>query len=107
MKWVTFHEGVLQVREAPENTVKPEDSLIPGGALERRAVHELLFDPASDHLPPSFPALIWAKGIIAQTKGNPALIWFDPSHTIYPPAIGAMGIPLDRLYVLRPKPQDM
>jgi hypothetical protein len=30
-----------------------------------------------------------------------ALIWLDPSRELYPPALHAMGVPLDRLYMVR------
>jgi hypothetical protein len=37
------------------------------------------------------------------TANSQLLIWFDPDHTLYPPALAAMGIDLARLYLVRPK----
>jgi len=32
-----------------------------------------------------------------------AIVWCDPQGKLYPPAVAAMGVPLDRLFLLRPK----
>ena len=32
-----------------------------------------------------------------------AVVWCDPQGKLYPPAVAAMGVPLDRLFLLRPK----
>ena len=44
-------------------------------------------------------------GSTSLTAGNPppSLIICDPAGEIYPPAIAAMGIPLDRVYFLNPR----
>ena len=36
-------------------------------------------------------------------KSSGAIVWCDPQGKLYPPAIAAMGVPLDRLFLLRPK----
>jgi hypothetical protein len=35
-----------------------------------------------------------------------AIIWIDPAHELYPPALAAHGFPLDRLFLLQPKLPD-
>ena len=32
-----------------------------------------------------------------------AIVWSDPHHELYPPAVAALGIPLERLFLLHPK----
>ena len=36
-----------------------------------------------------------------------AVVWFDPHDTLYPPALAAAGVPLDRLFVLRVRPNEV
>jgi protein ImuA len=98
-------------------------------ALARRAVHELLFNPAMGNSLPMFPALLAARAAIhhvedfqnAAVSQNTAisrntaispnasrmLIWIDPNQTFYPPAAIALGIAPSQLCVLRPEPQDL
>jgi protein ImuA len=72
------------------------DALAPGGALARGVVHELLADPSDGS--PLFTAMLLAKSI---TEGK-AVVWCDPRREIYPPALAAHGVSLDRLFLLRP-----
>jgi protein ImuA len=73
------------------------DGLAPGGALRRGAVHEVLSEPS--HGTPLFFAVL-----LARPGGNSgAIVWCDPGHEIYPPALAAQGIDLERLYLLQPK----
>ncbi len=91
------------------------DAVLPPDGLRRGAIHELLHSP--QHPQPRFIAA--SLGIadcrlpIAEQKtsgfgnrqstiDNP-IIWFDPDHTLYPPALAAMGIDLARLYIIRPR----
>src|SRR5215217_41349 len=89
------------------------DALAPGGALARGVVHELLADPAEGT--PLFVAMVLARGTGAppvledpahgrgaRATGGVAIIWCDPKAELYPPALAAHGIPLDRLFLLRP-----
>ena len=71
------------------------DALCPGGALRRGAVHEVLSEP-SDGTPLFFAMLL------ARAAGS-TIIWCDPGRAIYPPALVAHGIDLDRLLLLKPK----
>jgi protein ImuA len=75
------------------------DALAPGGAFACAAVHELLSHNAKSK--PLFVATLLARS----TTGG-AIIWSDPDHTLFPPALVAHGVSLDRLYLLRPKPAD-
>jgi cell division inhibitor SulA/protein ImuA len=74
------------------------DALAPGGVLRRGAVHEILSDPS--HGTPLFFAMLLARSCGA-TSG--AIIWCNPDHELYPPALAAQGIDLDRLFLLQPK----
>src|SRR3954468_12060031 len=73
------------------------DALAPGGALRRGVVHEILADPA-DGTP-----LFFATLLARSSCGAGAIVWCDPGHEIYPPALAAQGIDLDRLFLLQPK----
>jgi protein ImuA len=73
------------------------DEMLPNGALARAAVHEILAEER-DGTPLTF-ALLLARS--AAREG--AIVWCDPRRTLYPPAVAAMGMPLDRLFLLRPK----
>lgn len=75
------------------------DALAPAGAFARGAVHEVLSDPR--HGRPLAFAMLLAKS--AASQGDGAVVWCDPAGTLYPPAVAAAGISLDRLYLLRPK----
>jgi protein ImuA len=102
------------------------DELLPNGAFARGAVHELLSIPS--HPSPFFVALFiaragmmnrglriedrWKKNSFLSSILNPpsssseltgAIVWCDPQGKLYPPAVAAMGVPLDRLFLLRPK----
>ena len=107
------------------------DELLPNGAFARGAVHELLSIPS--HPSPFFVALFIARAAMEGRKKNDvhkcsrmntnefnsnscsfvsirgqqtlhgAIVWCDPQGKLYPPAVAAMGVPLDRLFLLRPK----
>ena len=72
------------------------DALPPGGAFARGAVHELLHAPG--HAAPMFPTAWLAKCAAEQN----AVVWSDPARELYPPALAALGIPLERLFLLHP-----
>jgi len=76
-------------------TALPRDALAPGGALRRGAVHEILSEPSDGT--PLFFAMLLAR------CGNAAVVWCDPRRRLYPPALAAHGIPLERLFLLRPR----
>jgi protein ImuA len=120
MKIVTCHRGQLQTTTAEAAVAafakKPVfatgldaiDSLLPGGGLARGAVHELLTEEGKGL--PLFVAAVLAKAAgtpsphrpIAPSPHRP-IIWSDPDAALYPPALAAAGIPLDRLFLLRPR----
>jgi hypothetical protein len=103
------------------------DEIAPAGAFARGAVHELLTIPS--HPSPFFIALFLSKACMIQPQMNAderglknkkinlrssasicgsdnlrgAIVWCDPHGKLYPPAVAAMGVPLDRLFLLRPK----
>jgi protein ImuA len=75
------------------------DDLLPADGLARGAVHELL--SASRHPTPRFFALLIARAT------SRAIVWCDPRRTLYPPAVEAAGIPLEKIFLLHPQtPQD-
>jgi hypothetical protein len=111
MKLISCHNGKLHAldaarvvrrhavddRSAFRTGLEAFDALPPGGALARGAVHELLHAPG--HATPMFPAA-WLAGCAA--AGQNAVIWSDPAHELYPPALAALGIPLERVFLLHP-----
>src|SRR5439155_20605042 len=105
MKLITSQSGRLltlseMLREGPcvaaassdvpsfSTGLKALDALAPGGSLRRGAVHEILGDPADGT--PLFFAMLLARS--ANDSG--AIVWCDPGHEIYPPALAAQGISL-------------
>ena len=104
MQLITCHDGQLLTLEEARlhggkersfsTTLEPLDALAPGGVLARAAIHELLFKP--EHGTPLFFAMIFARAACASGP----LIWSDPHHQLYPPALAAHGVSLDRLFLL-------
>jgi protein ImuA len=81
------------------------DAIAPDGAFACGAVHEILADPA--HGSPKFFAAMLARAALNESsvgggRGG-AVVWCDPDGELYPPALAGLGIPLDRLYLLRPR----
>ena len=70
------------------------DALAPGGGFVRGAVHEVLCDDARLGVLPILLAKVAA--------GDGAVMWCDFERVFYPPAAARMGLPLDRLVVVRP-----
>jgi len=78
------------------------DELLPHGGFVRGAVHEILSHPR--HGVPRFFALLLARAAsVENSKSNGAIVWCDPRGEIYPPAVAALDIPLERLYLLHPR----
>jgi protein ImuA len=73
------------------------DALPPGEAFARGVVHEILAE--SGHGTPLFLAMLLAQ----RSARDATLIWCDAKGTIYPPALAAHGIPLERLFLLHPR----
>ena len=73
------------------------DELSPGGLLEGGVIHEVLSDDR--RYVPRFFALLLARAA-ADTQGG-AVVWCDPDADVYPPALAAGGLPLERLFLLR------
>ena len=93
------------------------DALAPGGAFARGAVHELLADRKEGT--PLFAAMLLASASaplaasriserpLIREAASGVIIWCDPHHELYPPALTPHGIDLKRLYLLRAKPADL
>src|SRR2546423_728273 len=107
------------------------DALLPGQRFARGTVHELLTEPGNGLA--SFFAMVIARAAMREQDkvqsaecrvqnekaaessqfsisnfqfsifNSSSLIWSDPFHQLYPPALGAHGIPLNRLLLLRPR----
>src|SRR5436309_3291067 len=71
------------------------DNLLPAGGFARGAVHELLSDPAVGP-PPLLLGLLLARAL------DGPVAWSDPRREFYPPAAAALGLPIERLLLLRP-----
>jgi len=105
MQFISCHSGKIhrlgekQWEEGARNFslgLEAIDELLPRG-FERGAIHELLMAPESGL--PRFMGLLLAKAAM----GDRAVVWCDPEHEVYPPAIAAAGLPLDKLYLLYPQ----
>jgi len=99
------------------------DALAPGGAFARGAVHEILSE--SSHGTSLFLAMLLARRAMGVESGgwkvegkedarflpstlhsppsSSSVIWCDPRDELYPPALAAHGIPLERLFLLHPR----
>jgi hypothetical protein len=79
------------------------DALAPGGGFALGAIHEVLGVTAT---PPFLLPVLVARAAAGQggqgVQGG-WVAWCDTRGELYPPALAAMGLPLDRLLVLRPK----
>src|SRR5687768_6977858 len=127
MQLISCHNGRLLASALAEETLaRPHvfttglraiDELLPHDGFARGAVHEVLADPK--HGTPRFFALMLARSAALdggtafqpvnenlhglQTRATGAIVWCDPRDELYPPAVAALGIPLERLYVLHPR----
>ena len=110
MKIVTCHRGQLQTsseglvsaaskQEVSTTGLEAIDHLLPHGGFARGAVHELLAGEGQGL--PLFVASVLARA--AGRPSNGSFVWSDPQAMLYPPALAAAGIPLERLFLLRPK----
>src|SRR6516164_1752695 len=68
------------------------DALLPEGGFACGAVHELLCDPT--HGSPKTFALLLARAARGEAG---EIVWSDPRRELYPPALAAAGVPLERL----------
>jgi len=75
------------------------DHLAPQGAWPAGAVHELLCDRRGPS--PTSVMLLLARAAWSVCGG--AIVWCDPDRQLYPPALAAAGIDLQRLILLRPR----
>ena len=115
MKLISCHDGKLLTLDAADARRTPSssraagsvfrsglaalDALPPGGAFARGAVHELLAGPQHPK-PTQFAA--WLARCARAEQDARAVVWSDPHHELYPPALAALGIPLERLFLLHP-----
>jgi protein ImuA len=109
MQMITAHRGQLQIQASPDIASQKNrgfatglpllDDLAGPAAFARASVHEIL--AAAHDPPPIFFATILARAARESLAGS--IIWSDPHQLLYPPAISALGIPLDRVLLLRPK----
>lgn len=134
MRLVSAHAGQLITVEAPSTGDGPLhpgrpagaaltgladlDALLPPAGLARGAVHEVLYRPGET--PPLFAAM--AMALLPQfritrsevrvnpeprnPKPEPRIIWLDPHHTLYPPAVFAAGVAPRDLWIVRPRDPD-
>jgi len=102
MQMIASHRGQLQILKSDEiaahkigfkTGLELLDDLAGPQAFSRGAVHEILAEP--NQALPFFFATLLARA----ASGERAIVWSDPQHLLYPPAIAAAGIPLDRLFL--------
>ena len=72
------------------------DAVSPNGGFVSGAVHEVLSD--DPQATPRFFALLLAR---AAVRAGGVIVWCDPRGDLYPPALAAAGLPLDRVFLLR------
>jgi hypothetical protein len=103
MRWVSAHGKRLLIDEKVDEWPLARRAGVKE-LLSKRSVHELLFQPTSDGVCPSFPAL-WA----ARNASDPSqrFVWIDGTESFYPPAAVRFGFVPQQMYVLRPKPSDL
>jgi protein ImuA len=109
MQLICAHQGRLLTLDAARlqtasgrtfrTSLDALDALAPRGAFACGAVHELL-----SHNVKSKPLFVAA--LLARSTTGGAILWSDPDHTLYPPALVTHGISLERLYLLHPRPAD-
>ncbi len=110
MRVVTSINGLLRTLSTAQtrlgadarciSTGLPElDALAPGGGFALGAIHEVLGVTAT---PPFLLPVLVARAAAGRGQGG-WVAWCDPRGELYPPAVEALGLPLDRLLVLRPK----
>lgn len=78
------------------------DALAPAKRFARGAVHEVLSEAGQGRA--IFFAMLLARaacGITPAPLPHGAIIWCDPAGEIYPPALAAFGIPLQRMFLLK------
>ncbi len=109
MKWVSSSGGVLRAlgecepKPGTSATIKTDlpalDDLLPDGAWRCGCVHEMISQ--GEH--PIFPLLVARK---AAARGT--VVWCDPAGELHLPAVAALGLPLEKLILLRPRsPADL
>ena len=70
------------------------DGLAPSGGFAVRAVHEILSQT-------DVPSLVLPLLIARAAAGNGRIVWCDLDRQFYPPGAAALGLPLERLVILR------
>src|SRR5688572_24336803 len=106
MRMIAAHGGKIQMRDSGEvsanelgftTTLSALDEVAGAKAFARGAVHEILCEKGQG------PAMFFATVLARAACGDRAIVWSDPQRRLYPPAIAAAGIPLNRLLLLWPE----
>ena len=109
MHFISCHDGQIVTASAVGGSLTPQhdrgfrtgldvlDYLLPDHSFARGAVHEILF--SGGHPAAKFLALL-----LARAAGG-VVVWCDRLRTLYPPAVVAAGISVEKLFLLRPPGQ--
>ena len=109
MQLISCHAGKLVRLCSPQATITSRsfpthlpavDALLPGGTMVCAAVHEILYAPSDG--PALFFALLLAGAATPIANPKP-IVFCDPHHLLYPPALAMAGVSLDQLLLLHPK----
>lgn len=100
-----FFAGMLARAASGENRWGDEENRWGDGGVERWGEEDGRPITPSPHCPIVSPHT--GKMPVPRNAGGPpvlrAVAWSDPRRCLYPPAVAAMGIPLNRLLILHPK----
>jgi len=110
MQIITSVDGMLRTLSTSQTTFAKKsrslfcglpalDALLPAGGFCGGAIHEVLSST-------KMPALLLPILMARAAAEHGWVVWCDQSRQFFPPAAAALGLPLEKLLVLRPEGRD-